>query len=247
MNHVIILAAGKGTRMKSELPKVLHPIKGVAMINRLLERVTPVSEKPTLIVGHKAEDVIRDTDNKYHYVLQKDQLGTGHAIMCAAPELKDKGYDTVTVLMGDQPLITTETLQELIDLQKASGATIAMNTVVVSDYEGVNNTFYHFGRVIRAADNTVEKIVEYKDATEEERACKEVNISYYCFDAKWLWQNINSLTNNNAAQEYYITDLVKIAKDQGKLVVANPLKNIVESYGINTPEQLKIVEEAISE
>ncbi len=246
MNHVIILAAGKATRMKSELHKVLHPVKGVPIIKRLLKSIEPICQKPTLIVGHKAEDVIRETDNKYNYVVQAELLGTGHAIMCAQESLKDKGYKNIVVLMGDHPLVSTHTIQDILDLQASSGATVTLGTVIVPHFENEYSIFAHFGRIIRGSDGTVDRIVEYKDATEEERASKEVNLNYICFDASWLWNNVMNLSHSNVAQEYYITDLVKMAKDQGKIVAAYPLKNIVESYGINTPEQLKMVEEVLS-
>jgi bifunctional UDP-N-acetylglucosamine pyrophosphorylase/glucosamine-1-phosphate N-acetyltransferase len=247
MNHIIILAAGKGTRMKSELPKVLHPLAGVPMIKQVIKVVEPISPKPTLIVGHKAEDVIAATSNSYDYVVQKEQLGTGHAIMCAAPELKDKGYENVVVLMGDHPLITTRTINELIDLQNATESAITLVTIDAPNFEGDNTLFMQYGRVIRNAEGTVDRIVEYKDATEEERAVKEVNFGTYCFNAQWLWENIDKLSNNNAAQEYYITDMIKMAIDQGKKVSAYTLKDIKESYGVNTPEQLQYAGQLIAE
>lgn len=245
MIHVIILAAGKGTRMKSEMPKVLHPVKGTPIIKRLLESIEPLCEKPTLIVGHKAEDVISATEHKYHYILQGEQHGTGHAIMCAEQELKGHEAHTVIVLPGDHPMVTTDTLHKLVDLHEKSHAVITMATTIAPSFEGQHALFLNYGRVIRGADGTVDRIVEYKDATEEERACTEVNLSYYCFNAQWLWDNINKLKNNNAANEYYLTDLVQMAKQQGKVVAAFPITNFTETLGINTPEQLKMVEEAI--
>lgn len=245
MNHIIILAAGKGTRMKSDLPKVLQPVKGIPIIKRLLKNVAPICERPTLVIGHQAEEVMTATDNAYDYVIQKEQLGTGHAIICAAETLKDKDFKRVIILPGDHPLVSAQTLQNLLDLYEKTSSTISLGTLIVPDFEGEHALFNHYGRIIRGNDGLVEKIVEYKDATEEERATREVNLSYYCFDAKWLFENISLLTNNNAAKEYYLTDMIKIAKDQGKVVTAYPVENIVEAYGINTPEQLKMVEDAI--
>lgn len=247
MNHVIILAAGKGTRMKSELPKVLHPVKGVPIIKRLLKNIAPICERPTLVVGHKAEDVIASTNNEYHYIIQKEQLGTGHAVICAAQELKGKDFTNVIVLPGDHPLVSAKTLQSILDLHTQNQSTITLGTLIAPNFEGDNSVFSHYGRIIRNAHGLVDKIVEYKDATEEERAVREVNMFYYCFNAQWLFENISKLTNNNASQEYYLTDMVKIANDQGKTVTAYPVENIAEGYGINTPEQLRMVEDAINE
>lgn len=244
--HVIILAAGKGTRMKSDLPKVLHPVKGVPIVKRILKTIEPMSPQPTLIVGHKAEEVIAATDNKYHYVHQTEQKGTGHAIIVAAPELKDRtDIDSIIMIYGDTPLISLNTLQSISHIQKEKEASIVMTSVITPDFEGDNSLFMNYGRIIRAADGTVDRIVEYKDATEEERACKEVNVGYYCFDAQWLWENISLLNDNNAAKEFYITDLIKIAKDQGKLVIPYAIEDRKEALGINTPEQLKMVEALI--
>ncbi len=247
MPHVIILAGGKGTRMKSDLPKVLHPVKGVPIITRLLKSVEPICPQPTLIVGHKAQDVIVATGNKYLYAEQKEQLGTGHAIMCAEASLKEKDISTIIVLPGDHPLISTDTIKEIEQLHNNKKAVVTLATFVVPNFEEMYSTFLHYGRIIRNAQNDVEKIVEFKDATEEERNSKEVNLSYYAFDAKWLWKNIHLIKNNNAAHEFYLTDLIKIAKDQREIVTAYPIQNIVECMGINTPEQLKMVEDAISE
>lgn len=246
MIHVVLLSGGKGTRMKSDLPKVLHPVLGVPIINRLLASVLPLCPKPTLIVGHKAEQVIAATGNAYHYVLQKEQLGTGHAIQCAKADLVGRSdIDTILVLPGDHPLISTDTLLNLIQAHEQSEATITLGTTVVTDYEGDRAVFEHYGRVIRDSTNVVDRIVEYKDASPEERAVREVNVSYYCFNATWLWQNIDSLRDTNASKEFYLTDLIHIAKEQGKKIEPFIFSNI-ECLGVNTPEQLAQVEQALS-
>ncbi len=245
MVHIIILAGGKGTRMKSDLPKVLHEIGGVPIIKRLLKNIAPLCPAPSIIVGHKADDVKNATEHEYHYIEQKEQLGTGHAIMCAKEELKDKNLETVIILPGDHPLIQKETLEDLLALHAKSKAVVTLATTIAPHFEGDYSVFMHYGRIIRGADGTVDRIVEYKDATEEERASHEVNLSYYCFDADWLWQNIDLLKNKNAAKEYYLTDMVHIAKEQGKIVAAFPINALNECLGINTPEQLRMVEAAL--
>jgi bifunctional UDP-N-acetylglucosamine pyrophosphorylase / glucosamine-1-phosphate N-acetyltransferase len=245
MIHVVLLAAGKGTRMKSDLPKVLTLVKGKPIILRLLESVTPVCEKPTLIVGHRADEVIAATGNKYNYVLQKEQLGTGHAIMAAKESLAGRDdIDTILVLPGDHPLVKTETLENLFSNHTRSGATVTVGTTIVSEFTGGQSVFNHFGRVMRDAHGNVDRIVEYKDATREERKTKEVNTSYYCFDAKWLWENIESIGSNNASKEFYLTDMISLAKSQGRQVDAFVFGN-TECLGINTLDELKMVEEAL--
>lgn len=246
MAHIIILAGGKGTRMKSELPKVLHEVKGKPLIGHLLSRIASICADPTLIVGYKAEEVRQASEHKYHYAEQKEQLGTGHAILCAREDLKDKDLGTIIVLPGDHPMIEAQTLIYLQELHTQKDAAVTLATTIVPHFEGKYATFSHYGRVIRGEDGMVDRIVEYKDATEEERACREVNLSYYCFKADWLWENITKLSNNNAAGEYYLTDMVHMAKEQGLVVAAYPIQGLIECLGINTPEQLRMVEEAIS-
>jgi len=247
MHHVVILAAGKGTRMKSDISKVLTPVRGTPIIHRLLQSIIPISATPTLIVGYKAEDVMRETGNKYNYVLQTEQLGTGHAIMSAKESLKDKGYTTILVFPGDHPLVKTSTIEKLIALHNETGAAVTLGTYKADSFDGLNSVFNNFGRIIRDEEGFVDRIVEYKDASEEERAVTEVNLSYYCFDAEWLWQNIDSLKDNNASKEYYLTDMIALAREQGKKVAAYIIQDPAECLGINTPEQLKIVEDAIGE
>ena len=247
MTHIIILAAGKGTRMKSDLPKVLHQVKGTPIIQRLLTNIQPVCETPTLIVGHKAEDVISTTGNKYHYVIQTEQRGTGHAVMMAKEDLEGKDYKTVVVLLGDHPLVSARTVQDLVITHEKEGAAVTLATAVVPNYEDKHSVFLNYGRVIRDTDGTVHKIVEFKDASEEERMLKEVNPSYYCFDAKWLWENISKLGSMNASNEFYLTDMIQLARDQDRKVVASVIENIDECLGINTPEQLKMVEDTLVE
>ena len=245
MVHVVILAGGKGTRMKSELPKVLHEVKGTPIIRRLLSSIEPVCSRPTIIIGHKGQEVIAATGGKYNYVEQKEQLGTGHALQCARGSLQNAGYSAIVVLMGDHPLVQAATIENMVKEHTASKAAITLATAVTPDFLGLNATFNNFGRIIRNEKGFVARIVEYKDATEEERAVKEVNIGYYCFDADWLWENIDRLGNNNASKEYYLTDMVKIATDQGLPVAAHIIADTSECLGINSPEQLMIVERAL--
>ena len=247
MVHVVILAAGKGTRMKSDLPKVLHPVKGVPIIKRLLSTVTKIDPKPTLIVGHKAQEVIDATENKYFYVEQKEQLGTGHAVRVACDSLKTKDITTLVVLPGDHPLVSVETIEKLIENHSKSDAALSLGTAKIEEEDPRLMIFNNYGRIIRNSAGNVDRIVEYKDATEEERAVKEFNLSYYAFDFKWLCKNISALKNNNASGEYYLTDMIHVAIEQGRHVDSCVITNVVECLGINSPEQLKMVEDAIGE
>jgi bifunctional UDP-N-acetylglucosamine pyrophosphorylase/glucosamine-1-phosphate N-acetyltransferase len=246
MNHVILLSGGKGTRMQSELPKVLHPVQGKPIIHRLLESVAPLCAKPTLVVGYKADEVMTATEHKYHYVLQPEQLGTGHAILCARPSLKDRtDIENIIILPGDHPLVSTDTLHRLVEAHNAQKATLTIGTTVVSEYSGDQAVFEFYGRVIKDEQGAVQKVVEFKDATPEERAVKEVNVSYYCINAAWLWDNITKIGNNNAAHEFYLTDIVEIACSQHVPVHTFVFSN-TECLGINTKEQLAAVERILA-
>jgi len=246
MNHIIILAGGKGTRMKSEKPKVLTLVKGIPIIKRLLANIKSICEKPTIIVGYKGNEVVEATENKYNYVIQKEQNGTGHAIACAKSSLQNKNdIESIIVIPGDHPLVSAQSLNNITLQRKSSGAVIALGTLVVPSYDGDWSVFNHYGRIIKDTMGHVTGIVEFKDASEEIRAIKEVNMSYYCFDATWLWENIDTIDNKNAAGEYYLTDIVAIAKKQQKIITSYAIENYIEAMGINTPEQLLLVESFI--
>ncbi|MCC2630260.1 MAG: glmU [Candidatus Paceibacter sp.] len=233
--------------MKSDLPKVLHPVKGIPIIKRLLSSVTQIDPKPTLIVGHKAQEVIDATDNLYHYVEQTEQLGTGHAVQMVCEALKNSPITTLVVLPGDHPLVSVDTINKLIETHSKSDAAVSLGTAKIAEEDPRLMIFNNYGRIIRDSEGHVNSIVEYKDATEEQRAVKEFNLSYYCFDFKWLCENISKLTNNNASKEYYLTDMVHMAIEQGRHVDSYAITNVVECLGINSPEQLAMVEEAIQE
>lgn len=242
MTQIIILAGGKGTRMKSECPKVLTKVNGAPMLKHLLENITPLCPQPTIIVGYKGEEVIKQTDNKYHYVWQKEQLGTGHAVRCAQADLRDRNLKNIIVLPGDHPFISNETILSLIEARNKNNAVIYMATVNTPHFIDDFECFYNYGRIIRGDDKEIKAIVEVKDATWDQKLISEVNISQYCFDADWLWENIDKLENNNNAKEYYLTDMVKIAINQGNKVNSIGIKNIKEGFGANTPDELKILE-----
>jgi len=244
--QIIILAGGKGTRMQSNGPKVLVHAGGKPIILRLLRAVEKVCDRPTIIIGYQGEEVIKATENKYHYVWQKEQLGTGHAVACAKVELENKDFERIVILPGDHPLLREETLVKLIEAHNQSGAVLTLTTGQVENFNGDFAAFYNFGRIIRNGDGSVLRIVELKDASDVEKNITEVNLGYYCFKPDWLWQNIEKLQDNNKAKEYYLTDLVGLAREQGQKIQAQLIDNIVEGFGINTPEQLMIVEKYLN-
>ena len=223
----ILLAAGQGTRMKSSLPKVLHPIAGKPMIWHALEAIKQsTTEKPVVVVGHGAENVTKYLGDSALTVLQEPQLGTGHAVMQAESLLKDK-TDLVVVCYSDMPLLRGETLQALVETQKNNKGPISMLTVHSDDPRG-------FGRVIRNADGTVSSIVEEYVATAEQLQVKELNVGGYCFDANWLWDALHRIPKNPKKGEYYLTDTVELASKDGLSVQATVMDDLEETIGINT-------------
>lgn len=238
MDKIIILAAGKGTRMKSDLPKVLVPVRGRAMIEHLLDAIlaSGVDDQPLIVVSPENGSLIRSSlaGRNAEFVVQQEQLGTGHAVACALGSI---GYcGKVLVFNGDHPFLRAETVRRLAQ----SDADIAMLTVEVSDFCGWREAYKHWGRIITEGDQ-VKSIVEFKDATQEIREIKRVNPGMYAFDCRWLKQNIGRTGNENAQHEFYLTDLIGLAFTQGKNIISIPVKP-EEVIGINSPEDLIIAE-----
>lgn len=234
----ILLAAGQGTRMKSSLPKVLHPIAGKPMIWHALQAIQQsTTEKPLVVVGHGAQEVTKYLDDLAQTVLQQPQLGTGHAVMQAESLLKGK-TDMVLVCYSDMPLLRGETLQKLVETQKNNKGPISMLTVEADDPRG-------FGRVIRKADGSVSAIVEEYVATAEQLQVKELNVGGYCFDANWLWDALRRIPKNPQKGEYYLTDTVELASKAGLPVQAVVMDDLEETIGINTRVHLSEVEAAM--
>lgn len=236
---IVILAAGKGKRMESDLPKVLSQIKGKHMIRHVIESVGKIyNEKPYAVVGHKAELVKSEVGDLCFYVLQKEQLGTGHAVSCAKGDCEDA--EDIVVLSGDQPFIKAETIKNLIEKHLGSGAKITFTTAVLPDFLDWRKAFIGFGRILRK-DGEVIGIREYKDATEEEKNIKEVNAGCYIFNAEWLWKNLKKIKNENAQKEYYLTDLFHIASKNNDKIETIKIEPH-EALGANTKEELEILE-----
>jgi bifunctional UDP-N-acetylglucosamine pyrophosphorylase/glucosamine-1-phosphate N-acetyltransferase len=222
----ILLAAGKGTRMKSNLLKVLHPLVGKPMLWHPITQIQRISsQKPVVVIGYQAEKVQETFGDTAEYVVQEEQLGTGHAVMQARPLLENKA-DLVLVLFGDMPLVTAETLSTLIEKQKNNRGPVSMLTVLADDPRG-------FGRIARSPSGEVEAIVEEVDCTPGQLEIKELNISMYCFQADWLWNNLAEIPLS-AKGEYYLTDIIAIARQQGLPVQAEIIADPLEAMGINT-------------
>jgi bifunctional UDP-N-acetylglucosamine pyrophosphorylase / glucosamine-1-phosphate N-acetyltransferase len=242
---VIILAGGKGTRMEEASSKALIELRGKPLLGYVTENTKALGLKTIIIVGYRGQEVIEKMGDGFTYAWQHQQLGTGDAVQCAKKELADKNLQRIIVLPGDHPLIGKETIKSLLDQHEKAKASLSLATVTVENFEGDNKNFFNCGRIIRDDSGRVKSIVELKDATKEQKAIKEVNVSYYCFDANWLWDNIDKLKNDNAAKEYYITDLVKIAVDQGEKIGTVSIKDPREGLGVNTKEQLEVIKKFV--
>jgi len=244
---IIILAAGKGTRMKSVLPKVLETIKGKAMIQYLLESIkkSGIKSRLVIVVGYGKEAVIKTLGNGYDYVIQTEQLGTGHAVIMTQKILENNA-ENIMVFYGDHPLISPETIKKLKDTHIRSGGKITMATFTVPDFEDWRSVFYkNFSRIIRDESGNIIKDVQFKDASDEEKKVQELNPCYFCFESKWLWENLKKINTDNAQKEYYLTDLVKIAmKEKHKIQSINIDPH--EALGINSKEELENLEKIIS-
>ena len=222
---IVILAAGQGTRMKSKTPKVLHPLAGQPMVQYVINAASQLSsERPVLVVGHGAEQVRQALGDRVTYVEQKEQLGTGHALLQARPLLEGRS-DAVLVLCGDMPLLSAATLKHLVELHRQGEGPITLLTVCADDPRG-------FGRILRDETGQVVGIVEEAVATEEQKKIRELNCGTYCFDDRWLWPHLPQLPLSPKG-EYYLTDLVAMAVKEGHTVRALTVEDATEVLGIN--------------
>ncbi|MFO0829991.1 MAG: NTP transferase domain-containing protein [Phycisphaerales bacterium] len=235
----IVLAAGKGTRMKSDLPKVMHPALGRPMVRWVVEAAKSAGvHGVTLIVGHGAELVRGEFAGEpgIAFATQEPQLGTGHAVDQARRHfMPARANDDVFVLCGDGPLIRPKTLAKLLSVHRADGAAATLATSVIDDPHG-------YGRIERDASGRFLRIVEQKDATPEQRSIREVNPSYYCFRAADLFAALSNVDNKNANGEYYITDVFELLRREGKRVSVVDAVPPEDVLSVNTPEQLAEVE-----
>lgn len=232
----VVLAAGMGTRMKSKTPKVLHRVCDKPLVEWVIDTALKAGTKSVCaVIGHCADMVSAALDGKCEFALQKEQKGTGHAVMQAADFIKNSG-DVCIVLNGDAPLITAKTIEDAINTHQASGSAATVISANLDDAKG-------YGRIIRNAAGEVERIVEQKDATPEECEIHEVNSGMYVFDSTALLDALSKLTPNNAQGEYYLTDTLQIIKSTGKKIGAYCLADSDEMRGINDRVQLFEAEE----
>ncbi len=227
----VILAAGKGTRMKSDLPKVLHKVCGVPMVCHVLKAAREAgSDRIVLVAGFGGELVEQEIKGQAEVVFQHDQLGTAHALLQAAPALREFAGD-ILVLCGDTPLVSAGTLKRLVTAHRESDAWATVLTAAPGDPTG-------YGRVIRNGDGKVARIVEHKDAAPEDLAVGEINTGIYCFKSRGLFNALALLKAENVQGEYYLPDIIGQYAGEGKAVAAVPGADPVEIMGINDRAQL---------
>lgn len=229
----IILAAGEGKRMKSSTPKVLHKVCGKEMINHVIDNIRKGGiNEVDVVVGKGAEKVVSGTeDRKVQYSVQNEQLGTGHAVMCAQEFLNGK-KGTVSIFVGDGPLITEETVKRLTSYHESNECSATVLTSIMENP-------LKYGRIIRDTKGEVEKIVEFKDCNDEEVKVKEINSGMYCFDIESLLNTLGKLNNNNNQGEYYLTDVIEILKNEGKKVGAVAV-DVDEITAVNSKVELAV-------
>lgn len=237
----IVLAAGKGKRLLSEqfnMPKVLRQACGKPLIEHVLNNIRFIPREDTcIVVGYKKEMVIEAVGSEYRYVVQEEQLGTGHAVMMAEECLKEYDGD-VLVLYGDMPLLREETYKAILEKHQQSGAGCTLLTAEVNDPPD-------YGRIIRDAHGAVIDIVEKKDCTPEQERIKELNVGMYVFNSRLLFDGLKSLNNHNSQKEYYLTDVPKILLGKGIKVESHRVSSNNEIYGVNTLEDLAFCEKIL--
>ncbi|XZE52835.1 NTP transferase domain-containing protein [Planctomycetaceae bacterium SH139] len=243
----VVLAAGKGTRMNSDLPKVLFPVCGRPMIHYVLDALERSGvRRMIVVVGYEADQVRAELQSRpnprgvtIETVDQTEQLGTGHAVQMAAPALQGQ-QGPVIVVTGDSPLLQSTSLQHLLTHQAEHQTAALLGTLIKEDPTGL-------GRIVRDSAGKFQRIVEHKDATPEERAIREVNMSTYLFAGPDLLTALNCLRNDNAQGEYYLTDAPGILLEQGRPVNALPVLADCESLSVNTIDELSLVEAKMAE
>src|SRR5512139_2270848 len=235
----VILAAGQGTRMKSEKPKVLHPIAGKPMLQYAIDAAYSIgSRRPIVVIGHGAEQVQSTIGDRADTVVQVPQLGTGHPMLQARAKI-EPACETVVVLYGDTPFLSAETMQRLLDTHREAKAALSLVTFTPADPA-------LYGRIVRDADERVVDIVEYKEATPEQRAIREVNSGIFCYQTNWLLSHLERLQPRAGHGEYYLTDLVSIAATDNP-PTATCSCDEAEVLGINDRAQLAAAERLMRE
>lgn len=241
MIAVLVMAAGKGTRMNSDLPKVLHHINGKPLIEHVLDAARELKpDQLIVIIGHGREDVMKAlAGENIQFAVQEPQLGTGHAVMQAQPLLNNfKGE--IVILSGDVPLLRAATLQRLLAEHRSQNADVTVLSTTAPDPEG-------YGRIIRDEQGKFIKIVEDREADTSEKLVNEINSGIYCFESRMLFSSLAQLKPDNAKSEYYLTDIVQILNASGGLVQAVDIADFWEVCGINTIAELRAAEASLTQ
>ena len=228
--ETIILAAGKGTRMKSKLPKVLHKVGGKPMLQHVIDAAKSAGSTREIVVIGSGAELVKQTFSDAEFVLQEEQLGTGHAVLCTKEKFAES-TGNVMILCGDTPLFTGELLKNLINAHEKFNAVATVLTAIMPDPKG-------YGRIIRADNVDFEKIVEDKDATPEQKKIREVNAGIYCFKIKSLFDALEKVTNDNSQGEYYLPDVLEILHAEGGKICAVIADDYRQTLGINSRIQL---------
>ncbi|HEX7828107.1 MAG TPA: bifunctional UDP-N-acetylglucosamine diphosphorylase/glucosamine-1-phosphate N-acetyltransferase GlmU [Thermoanaerobaculia bacterium] len=237
--EVVILAAGLGTRMKSSTIKILHEAAGRPIIEYVLDLASNVgANAPVLIIGHQREAVQQAVGDRARYAVQEEQLGTGHAVLQAASAIEPANGKRVLILSGDVPLTRPETLRRLIDEHERSGNALTLLSMKLDQPAA-------YGRIVRDGDGSVTRIVEFKDANDDEKRINEVNAGIYIFNGEHLFDNLRNLKTNNAQGEYYLTDVLGALRDAGHRVGAVIVDDAIEALGVNSRGELAQVEAEI--
>ena len=238
--YAVILAAGQGTRMKSKLYKVLHPVCGKPMVQHVVDQISKLNiEQMVTVTGHGAEEVKAQLGTQSEYVLQEEQLGTAHAVIQTKDLLGGK-QGTTLVICGDTPLIKAETMEALFQSHTEKKAMVTVLTAQTSDPTG-------YGRIVRNESGFVEKIVEHKDASDEERLITEINTGTYCFDNQALFDALDLVNNDNIQGEYYLPDVLEILKNKGEIVSAFKTIDFAETLGVNDRVALAEAEQTMKQ
>ncbi len=233
--EIIILAAGKGTRMASDLPKCLIEVKGEPMIHRLLLNLeNGLIHKPIVVIGHKADQVKAFLNERVRYIYQEEQKGTGHATLTALPAVLP-GTKYVVILYADHPFVSSQTIDNLI--QGLESHTVAIATTYSEDFEGWRKLFQHWGRIMYSPEGKIKGITEYKDASEDVRLQKKINPGFYAFRIDWLRDSLSKVRPNNIQGEYYLTDVIKMADSIAEVEIG-----LFEAMGLNSKEEVEYAE-----
>jgi bifunctional UDP-N-acetylglucosamine pyrophosphorylase / glucosamine-1-phosphate N-acetyltransferase len=238
MMQPIILAAGKGTRMASELPKTLCKVAGRPMLSYILDALSAAGNcfPPIIVIGHKGEQIKQFVGNALTTVEQSDLSGTGTATKIALPEVPEEATK-VFIMYGDHPFITPQSIKAIEEKHDTTRATITLATATVQDFNDWRRVFVSFGRVIRNQAGAVQEIREYKNANEHEQGIPEINPGFYCVDKKWLIGALDQVERDSVSGEYYLTDIVSLALYEGKLVETISI-GPREALGINSPQDV---------